>query len=69
LRPNLLREIRVSYSYSAFTLAGELAPCMLAEDQNRSQRILRVTHRDGRPASATSTQLLPPPPLKLLFRH
>ena len=25
---------------------GELAPCVLAENQNRSQRVLGVTHRD-----------------------
>jgi hypothetical protein len=45
---------------------GELAPRVLAEDQKRSQRVLRVTHPPiACPASITSTQL--PPPLKLLF--
>ena len=28
-------------------LVGELAPCVLVEDQNRSRRVLGVTHRDG----------------------
>ncbi len=28
---------------------GELAPCVLAEDQDRSQRVLRVTHPDRLP--------------------
>ena len=49
---------------------GELAPCMLAEDQNRAERVLGVAHRDGPPgighldavaASAAAEAALPPP--------
>jgi hypothetical protein len=32
-------------------IGGELAPCVLAEDQNRSQRVLRVTYRDRLPGA------------------
>ena len=54
----------------SFHFGGELAPCVLAEDQNRTERVLRVAHRDGKSgigyldavaAAATAEAALPPP--------